>query len=913
MPLIGDQTQILTIVVRAQDQTAAALRGVSAEVGGMQAAVAAAGRTMLIAGVAAGAALGLALKETVGPAMQFDAVMSGVGAVTGATAQEMAALRAEALLLGKQTVFSANEAGTAIEELAKAGISTTDILNGAAAATVNLAAAGQVDLPQAAIIASNAMNMFSLSGQQAAHVSDMIAGAANASSLDVSAFGESLQYVGGIASSLKMPFDDVAVAIAELGKFGITGSRAGTGLTDMLARLQPRGGAATKTMQELGLITKQGGNAFFDAAGHIKRLADIQQILQDATRGLTDAQKAHDIQLIFGLQGQTTANKLLQEGAAGFNAMAAQMSKVTAQGVASARLNNLAGDLTNLSGSLETLRINLGEAFGGGTGMPAFRALAQSINSIVQAMIDWTTAHGPLLSRILPLVATIGGITAAALTLGGAFALLAVAVNPVTLAVGGLLAAGAALGVAWSQDWGGIRETVDAALSAIQPAIETLRYIIGTLIDDVRRGDWGAAWQDALAMGQAAIGRFTDWLGTTALPAIRAHLGAWSAAFGAWATALWSTAVQPALAGVGTQFVAWMNSTAAAIRTHTQQWATAFAAWLVPAQTASTKGLTAWVTSLQQWVNSDGTQAMVGLANALGDAFVAAIIAVIKNSAGAFGQAVLYAINPAHAGEQFSLLGTIASPLKGLFQGGLETPGGQASAVGTTADAARQAAARALGIRQAAAQALPATVPPPVTTRTVPNVPNAAADAWNKWTAQATTATQATRAHQRATEDSTTALRAMYVRLGLPDIAPPVRGGAGGYLAGGEGERIAQHYADQRAALERSLQFGSADHQRAAAALASAASAGAGTGAGGTATTPAAASLLAQGPSTQVNITVQVGSGAVQVQQGGKADAGTRDYGLKVGEAIADALARFARAEQAVPLPPRHAVAGARG
>jgi hypothetical protein len=181
-----------------------------------------------------------------------------------------------------------------------------------------------------------------------------------------------------------------------------------------------------------------------------------------------------------------------------------------------------------------------------------------------------------------------------------------------------------------------------------------------------------------------------------------------------------------------------------------------------------------------------------------------------------------------------------------------------------------------------------------------------------------TTAAAVTAAHRqvsaattRAAQDSATALHAMYVRLGLPDVtAPPIATG-GQALAEGLAAQVRQQQDAQRAALERSLQFGSADHQRAAAALASAAGAGAGNG--GTATTPAAASLLAQGPSTQVNITVQVGSGAVQVQQGGKADAGTRDYGLKVGEAIADALARFARAEQAVPLPPRHAVAGARG
>jgi TP901 family phage tail tape measure protein len=196
MALGADQTAVLSIVIKAQNQATAALRSASADVSGLQATMATAGRTMMVAGAALGGALAAGLAATVGPAIQFEQTMSGVGAVSGATAVQMQQLSTLALQLGKDTVFSANEAGQAIEELAKGGVGLQDILNGAAAATVNLAAAGQVSLPQAATIAANAMNIFSISGQQMAHVADMIAGAANASSLEVGDFAYSMQYAG---------------------------------------------------------------------------------------------------------------------------------------------------------------------------------------------------------------------------------------------------------------------------------------------------------------------------------------------------------------------------------------------------------------------------------------------------------------------------------------------------------------------------------------------------------------------------------------------------------------------------------------------------------------------------------------------------------------------------------------------
>ncbi len=323
-------------------------------------------------GVAALGALGFG---AVSAAADFQKAMSEVKAVSGATNEEFAALDALALQLGKDTVFSAKEAAEGIAELVKGGVDVQDVLNGAAGAMLNLASAGGVKLPEAAEIASNAMAMFGLRGEDMAHVADLIAGAANASSLSVGDFRYSLQMVGAVARTAGQSFDQTALAIAVLGKQGLKGSDAGTSLKTMLLNLIPTTKTATAEMQRLGLITADGANKFVDAEGKIKSMRDIAGELQRATEGLSDAERMMALQTIFGTDAVRAAAILAREGATGFDQMAAAMGKVSAESVAATKLDNLSGSVQQLSGSWETLLITLGKQ---GTGP-------------IRAGVDWVT------------------------------------------------------------------------------------------------------------------------------------------------------------------------------------------------------------------------------------------------------------------------------------------------------------------------------------------------------------------------------------------------------------------------------------------------------------------------------------------------------------------------------------------
>lgn len=341
-------------------------------------------------------------------AISFEKRMSAVAAVSGATADEMDKLSAKALQLGKDTAFSASDAGLAMEELVKAGLSVQDVLNGAADATVALAAAGEVELPEAATIASNAMNQFGLSAQQLPGVADTIAGAANASAIDVREFGFSLAQVGAVAHLAGQTFDDTATAIALMGNAGIKGSDAGTSLKTFLSRLIPTTEKASGAMEELGIITKDGANQFIDAQGNFKSLGDIAEILHKSLDGLSEGQKQVALETLFGSDAIRAAAIIAGEGKKGFDDLNAAMHNTTAAEVAAKRLDNTAGSIEQLKGSAETLGIQIGTIL-----IPALRDI---IDGLTKATNWFSNLDDGTKKTIVSILGILGGLA----LLGGA-------------------------------------------------------------------------------------------------------------------------------------------------------------------------------------------------------------------------------------------------------------------------------------------------------------------------------------------------------------------------------------------------------------------------------------------------------------------------------------------------------------
>lgn len=378
----------------------AGLSAVEAQSGKGAAALTGVGKAATKTGLVIAAGLGAAVYA----AANFEQKMSNIGAVSGATAKEMEGLRAKALQLGKDTQFSASESADAIEELIKAGISVKDVINGAADATVNLAAAGGVDMPTAASVMSAAMNTFGVAGKDVAQVADLIAGAANASATDVVGVGEAFKYVAPLASAAGISIEDTTVAIAALAKQGIEGSMAGTTLRGMLQNLTPMTDAAAAKMEALGIITKDGSNQFYDAAGNTKSMAEISGVLQKALKGLNDEQMTQALTTMFGARAMTGAVALAKAGKDGFEELATAVGKVSAADVAAEKMDNLKGSFEELKGSVETLAIEIGT--------PLLNSIRGMVDGLTGA-VNWFLG----LSNGMQKLIGVGGATAAGILL----------------------------------------------------------------------------------------------------------------------------------------------------------------------------------------------------------------------------------------------------------------------------------------------------------------------------------------------------------------------------------------------------------------------------------------------------------------------------------------------------------------
>lgn len=350
-----------------------------------------------LSGMAAGAMAGLPVQaagfagigygvfDAVKNYSDFTAQLSQIKAVTGLDAEAMDAVKEKALELGADTQFSSTEAAQGMTELLKAGVSVKDVLGDASQAALDLAAAGQLSLPEAAEIMSTAMNAFHM--DDATHAADVLVGAANASATGVQELKYSLSAVSAVAAGVGMSFDDTNTALAVFANNGLKGSDAGTSLKTMLMNLSPQTKQATEEMQRLGLLTDEGTSKFFDQEGHLRSLSDIAGLLQDHLSGLTDEEKMNALSTMFGSDAIRGGMIMLREGAKGVKDMNAAMKDITAHETAKVAMDNLRGSLLRLKSAWENLTIKLLD-HGVGDGLRGFTEEFGKLTSHFSGLID---------------------------------------------------------------------------------------------------------------------------------------------------------------------------------------------------------------------------------------------------------------------------------------------------------------------------------------------------------------------------------------------------------------------------------------------------------------------------------------------------------------------------------------------
>jgi len=350
-----------------------------------------------LAGLAVGAGIGLAVKA----AADFDKQMSSVRAATHASAGEMDKMRQAALKAGKDTQFSATEAAKGIEELSKAGVSTADILGGGLKGALDLAAAGQLDVGEAAETAASALTQFKLKGQDVPHVADLLSAAAGKAQGSVHDMSAALNQAGLIAASTGLSIEDTTGTLAAFASAGLIGSDAGTSFKTMLQALQAPSGKTKELMDELGISA-------YDVQGNFIGITALAGQLKTQLSKLTPELRNNAMAQIFGSDATRAANILYEQGQDGIQGWITKTNDAGyAAETAAIKTDNLAGDLERLKGSLETLMIE-----SGGGAQTGLRAITKSL----EAMVD---QFSRLPSGIGATVVVMGGLTAAVL-LGGA-------------------------------------------------------------------------------------------------------------------------------------------------------------------------------------------------------------------------------------------------------------------------------------------------------------------------------------------------------------------------------------------------------------------------------------------------------------------------------------------------------------
>ncbi|OKP91330.1 phage tail tape measure protein [Paenibacillus sp. P32E] len=367
------------------------------------------GAAMLTAGAAY-----TAVKSTQ-KAMAFQHQMKSIQALTQIDDKQLGQMQALALAEGMRTKYNALQVAEGIETLFKAGLSMQKIQEGALGAGLNLATAGGMQMSEAAELMSTSLNAYKKDALTAAEASNILAGTANASAIDLNDLRYSLSMVGAVADGVGSSFLDTNLALGVFGNNGLKGSDAGTSLKTFLINLVPETAKAYNVFKQFDLLTvdvtesmkkltkagikpastsvkditsalekyvtantgiKSGTakaakmtkdymmsnallhSAFYDQKGNIKDMASIADLLQNRLKKLTNEQRQYYLKQMFGTDAIRAANILYKEGAKGIKAFQREMSNVTALKVAQDKMNSATGAVEMFKGAMETLQIS---------------------------------------------------------------------------------------------------------------------------------------------------------------------------------------------------------------------------------------------------------------------------------------------------------------------------------------------------------------------------------------------------------------------------------------------------------------------------------------------------------------------------------------------------------------------------
>ena len=338
--------------------------------------------------------LGVAAVKT---AADFDSAMANVAAISGATGDDLQALRDKAREMGEKTKFSASEAADAMSYMAMAGWKTGDMLSGIEG-IMNLAAASGEDLATTSDIVTDALTAFGLTAEDSAHFADILAAASSNANTNVSMMGETFKYCAPVAGALGYSAEDVAEAIGLMGNAGIKSTQAGTALRTMMTKLQ---GELKLSGEALGEVTIQTANA----DGSMRELSDILADCRTAFSKMSESEAAAAAETLVGKDAMSGFLALMNSAPGDIDKLrnAIENCDGSAENMAAIMQDNLNGQLTILKSQLEELAISFGEML-----MPIIRKVVTAVQGFVDKLNNMDEAQRKTIITIGLVIAALG-------------------------------------------------------------------------------------------------------------------------------------------------------------------------------------------------------------------------------------------------------------------------------------------------------------------------------------------------------------------------------------------------------------------------------------------------------------------------------------------------------------------------
>lgn len=416
-----------------------------------------------------GALTGVGAASTV-MANNFNDAMSQAAGALDKPMSEMEDLRQLAIQTGQDTVFSATDAGNAITELAKGGLTEADIKAGALKTTMDLAASSGMDLGEAANVVVQAMGAFGLSANESAEAANALAGAAAASSTDVEPLTQALAQCSAGAKNAGWSIQETTAVLARFADAGIEGSDAGTSLKTMLQRLAAPTDSAATMIEQLGIQTR-------DSSGTLLGASEIAEELQDKLGGLDSASRDAALSTIFGSDAMRAATVMMNSGTEGLQKyIDAANDQEAAQRLANSQMSDGSRAIEELKGSLETAAIQTGDTLA---------PIVQKVAELITALVNKFSALPEGVQQVIVVV----GILVAAL---GPLLMVIGQISLGISAVAGTLSKLSGIGGVVTNLIGGIKTAVTGLLGIItaHPVIAAITAIIVTLVALYNKFEW---------------------------------------------------------------------------------------------------------------------------------------------------------------------------------------------------------------------------------------------------------------------------------------------------------------------------------------------------------------------------------------------------------------------------------------